>query len=201
METRLRQRVIGAVVLTALAIIILPMLLDGSAEDRARVVADIPAPPRIELKTLSVAEISRKAARMEAESAARLPQMATGKTQAEGLTEAGGQAESDAAQEEAPAALALDENNLPVSWSLQLASFKDPENALNLRASLRQSEFRSYIIQAETAEEGEVYRVFVGPMLQKSRLSAISKELESKFDLKGRIVRYRIEDDAGQLGG
>jgi DedD protein len=180
------------VVLTALAIIILPMLLDGSADDRARVVADIPAPPRIELKTLSVAEISRKAARMEAESTARLPQTATGKTQAEGLT---------AGQEEAPAALALDENNLPVSWSLQLASFKDPENALNLRASLRQSEFRSYIIQAETAEEGEVYRVFVGPMLQKSRLSAISKELESKFDLKGRIVRYRIEDDAGQLGG
>ncbi|MEX1236851.1 MAG: SPOR domain-containing protein, partial [Pseudomonadales bacterium] len=84
---------------------------------------------------------------------------------------------------------------------LQLASFKNPENALNLRESLRQSEFRSYIIQARTDEEGEVYRVFVGPMLQKSRLSVIGKELESKFDLKGRIVRYRIEDDAGQLGG
>lgn len=185
MENKLKQRVTGAVILTALAIIILPMLLDGSAEDRARVIASIPEPPEIELRSLTVNDVKERMEAMEAQSAARMPEMVEETTDFEAA---------------APEALNLDDNDLPVSWSLQLASFKNPENALRLRESLRESEFRTYIIQAKT-DDGEVYRVFVGPMLQKSRLAAIGEELETRFDLKGKIVRYRLEDDKGQLGG
>ncbi|MBD3649333.1 MAG: SPOR domain-containing protein [Pseudomonadales bacterium] len=98
-------------------------------------------------------------------------------------------------------AFALDEDQLPVSWTLQVGSFKDQDKAVRLRASLRDSEYRSYITQANDTPEGDTYRVFVGPMLEKQKLREISEQIESKFDLKGLIVRYRIEDDTGQLGG
>ena len=51
---------VGAGVLTTLAVIILPMLLDGTSEDRARVMATIPEPPLIELKKLTMDDALRK---------------------------------------------------------------------------------------------------------------------------------------------
>ncbi|XOV88379.1 MAG: SPOR domain-containing protein [Pseudomonadota bacterium] len=185
MDTRLKQRVTGAIVLTMLAIIILPMLLDGSEEDRARVIARIPEPPVIELRSLTIREIERNISELEQESAAKLPEAVADTT--------------DYASEP-PDQLVLDQNQLPVSWSLQLGSFKSKENALRLRESLREASFLTYIIQAQT-DDGEVYRVYVGPMLQRTRLVEIGAEIEDRFDLKGQIVRYRIEDDKGQLGG
>lgn len=209
---------IGAIVLTALAIIILPMLLDGSAEDRARVIARIPEPPAIELKRLTVADIDAKMNRMEAQSAASMPKTsappistptssATPGTEVAGTSQSGSaasnQKDTGAAVPEVAAAdngAALDEDNLPISWSLQLGSFKHPENALKLRAQLREASYKAYILQART-DEGEMYRVLVGPMLQKNRLADIGQQIESKFDLKGQIVRYNIAEDKGQLGG
>ncbi len=114
MEAKLKQRVIGAVVLTTLAIIVLPMLLDGSAEDRARVSATIPAPPRIQLKSLSILQIKQNMAKMEQESADRLPVEV---------------ADADRSEPPEDEPYRLDENDLPVSWTLQLGSFADRNNA------------------------------------------------------------------------
>ena len=67
METKLKQRAIGAIVLTCLAIILLPMLLDGSPEDRERVLAEFPEPPMVTLTELSVEDITSNAAGSERE--------------------------------------------------------------------------------------------------------------------------------------
>ena len=184
MDIKLKQRLIGAVILTALAIIVLPMVLDGSAEDRARAIAPMPEPPAIKLTNLSVSQMDRKIAEMTQESAERLPQPV----------------EDARPPSPAPAQVELDDNRLPVSWSLQLASFRDQDNAVRLRQELRDFDYQTYVIKGSSSE-GEVYRVFVGPMLQRSRLDTIASEIESRFKLKGQVVRYRIEDDKGQLGG
>lgn len=191
MDAKLKQRFIGAIVLTALAIIILPMVLDGSSEDRARVIASIPEPPVVEFQRLEVDEVHRRMDEMTAESAARLPQPARDSGEETPAVE----------QPSSEEAFALDENEMPVTWTLQVGSFKEQERAIRLRASLRESEYRSYIIHADDTPEGDTYRVFVGPMLEKEKLREISKQIESRFDLKGLIVRYRVEDDSGQLGG
>ncbi|MBD3649334.1 MAG: hypothetical protein HUJ31_18215 [Pseudomonadales bacterium] len=65
MDVKLKQRVIGAIVLTALAIIILPMMLDGSSEDRARVIASIPEAPRVEFRQLEVEQVRERMEQME----------------------------------------------------------------------------------------------------------------------------------------
>lgn len=186
MDSKLRQRVTGAIVLTALAVIILPMLFDGSAEERARLMTEIPEPPVIALRELSVDDISSRMAVMESASAEAIPQVVPDNRDYAATTE--------------PHEFVLDTNDLPVSWSLQLGSFTDYNNALALRETMRKAEYRTYIIQAQT-DGGETYRVLIGPMVQREELSLIADEIQRDYDIQGRIVRYRLEEDAGQLGG
>ena len=183
MESRLRQRVIGAIVLTSIAIILLPVLLDGSAEDRERVVASIPVPPKIELKQMSVSDVSRKMQQMERDSTARMPREVVDET--------------DYSEEEG---FGLDQNDLPIAWSLQLGSFRNQQNAEQLRANLRDANFRSYILQSNTGE-GQVFKVFVGPRLERAGIEEIAQKIQTTMSLEGHIVRYRVEEDTTQLGG
>ena len=192
----------GAGVLTALAIIILPMLLDGTSDDRARVMATIPEPPTIELKKLSMEDVLGKMREMEQESAAQLPELLPDHTPYDETAASVGS--ENASSDEALAAtdLTLDKNLLPVSWSLQLGSFQNPKNAQRLRQQLREAEYRAYIIQVMATEDNtETFRVYVGPMLQKRQLELVAEEIRVKFNITGPIVRYRLEDDGGQLGG
>jgi DedD protein len=206
-ETKLKQRVTGAIVLTTLAIIVLPMLLDGSAEDRARISTAIPPAPVINVKNLSIREVKQAMREMEQQSAAKLPVYIEDQDIEEPDVEDqevehqenepsgnGATAQADAADYQ------LDVNDLPVSWTLQLGSFKQQDNAVKLRQSLREARFRTYILTAQSAE-GQVYRVYVGPMLSKNALADYAVDIEARFALKGRIIRYRIAQDANQLGG
>ncbi len=183
MESKLRQRVVGAIVLTSLAIIILPLLLDGSAEDRQRVVASIPEPPKIDLTEITVEDITRKMQQLERASAAQLPEEVADETDYSNIEGVG-----------------LDRNDLPVGWSLQLGSFRNEENAVGRRASLREAGYRSYILHNKT-NDGEMYKVFVGPMLERADVLKLGEEISEAMQINGVVVRYRIEDDMAQLGG
>ena len=183
MDEKLKQRLTGAVILTLLAIILLPLLLGGTEEDRASIATIIPAPPKIDLEDITVQDVIWKIEQMEKVSEARLPKEVADETN------------YDAAPD-----YILDKNQLPVNWSLQIASFQKENNATRLRAQLRGQDYRSYILHANT-NDGEIYRVFVGPSSSKETLVEMNQEIEAKLKLKGRIVRYRIEDDREQLGG
>ncbi len=183
MDAKLKQRLTGAVILTSLAIILLPLLLDGTEEDRARVATDIPAPPKIDLDDITVQDVKRKIEQMEKASESRLPKEVVDETNYESSPD-----------------FILDKNQLPVNWSLQLGSFQNEENATRLRAQLREQNYRSYILHANT-NDGEIYRVFVGPSSSKETLAEMNQEIEGKLKLKGRIVRYKIEEDRELLGG
>ena len=164
--------------------------------------ATIPEPPTIELKKLSMEDVLGKMREMEQESAAQLPELLPDHTPYDETAASVGS--ENASSDEALAAtdLTLDKNLLPVSWSLQLGSFQNPKNAQRLRQQLREAEYRAYIIQVMATEDNtETFRVYVGPMLQKRQLELVAEEIRVKFNITGPIVRYRLEDDGGQLGG
>ena len=183
MDGKLKQRLTGAVILTSLAIIVLPLLLDGTEEDRASIATIIPAPPKIDLEDITVQDVMRKIEQMEKASEARLPKEVLDETNYDAATDH-----------------MLDKNQLPVNWSLQLGSFQKEDNATRLRAQLRRQNYRSYILHANT-NDGETYRVFVGPSSSKETLVQMNQKIEAKLKLRGRIVRYRIEEDRELLGG
>ena len=183
MDAKLKQRLVGAVILTSLAIILLPLLLDGTEENRASIANTIPAPPKIDLRDITVQSVMRKIEQMEQASEARLPKEVVDETNYDAAPNHG-----------------LDKNGLPVNWSLQLGSFQKEDNATRLRAQLRGQSYRSYILHANT-NDGETYRVFVGPSSSKETLVQMNQKIEAKLKLRGRIVRYRIEEDRELLGG
>ncbi|MFP8968324.1 SPOR domain-containing protein [Pokkaliibacter sp. CJK22405] len=79
-----------------------------------------------------------------------------------------------------------DTNGAPVSWSLQVASFKDEQNADRLMNKLKSQGFKSY-----QALNGGLHKVYVGPELDKDALNAIKDQVKSKFKLNGFVVRYQ----------
>ena len=167
----------------SLAIMFLPWVLDGSEQERLRIEAQIPEPPEIDLKEISINDVSLRIEQMAEASEAQLPK--------EMVDETDYSDQSD---------FTFDKNNLPVNWSIQVGSFESEENAVRLREKLREGNFRAYILHVR-ASEGGLFRVFVGPSSSKSALTEMMEQIEASLDINGRIVRYRIEDDRDLLGG
>ncbi len=75
------------------------------------------------------------------------------------------------------------------AWAVQLGSFKTKPNALRLRDKLRVKGFPSYV-EAVTTSGGEIYRVRVGPELQRSKAEILKKKLAKVANLDGMIVSH-----------
>ena len=178
--------------LTMIAIILLPILLDGSPEERKRLATDIPTSPQFEVETLSMDEIRARMVAAKQHSSDLLPsEFPDTPDDAEPIS---------ASAEDNKPAYRLDANILPVSWTLQLGSFRSEANAVKLRQSLRDDKQMSYILKT-LDDKGSLYRVYVGPMLNKQTLSEMAIKIEAKFKLKSQILRYRISEDINLLGG
>jgi len=184
-DLKLKQRLIGAVIIISLAIIILPILLDGNQEERIQLTRRVPPPPAIEVAPFNPADLKADMDRIEQESARTIPQRSANPVDSESLD----------AQ-----ALALDSDGLPVAWSLQVAAFQSEENAVRLREELRDRGYQSYRVDGDS-EEGPVSRVLVGPALQRASLERIQHQIEEEFGLKGKIIRYDSADDRNMVGG
>jgi DedD protein len=180
-DGKLKQRVVGVIVLTAIAIIVVPVLLDGTDEERQRIVQSVPDSPTLEVLDVSSQDIMDQMDRIEADSRANLP------------PEIEDQADIE------PLESTLDPKGLPRAWSLQVASFVGEDNATQLRTDLRKNGFKSYVLKVST-ETGERYRVLIGPHLQREKLEKIKVQIDAKYQLQGRIIRYDIKDDVYLLG-
>ncbi|MBP8171101.1 MAG: SPOR domain-containing protein [Pseudomonas sp.] len=186
LDKGLRQRMVGALVLVALAVIFLPMLF--SREDQLqRVVVEAPAmphaapPPSAELEPVVVPQV------------ADLPQEPV----------PGAAAPAPAAPVEAPAAVVepaavvdlapppvsrLDANGLAVSWSVQLASLSNRASAESLQQTLRGKGYNAYIRNVEGMN-----RVFVGPVIERAEAERLRDQLTRLQKLNGFVVRFQPE--------
>ena len=178
-----KKRLVGSLIFISLAIIFFPLVFDGNEKDRTRFNDEMPDPPEIRLGLQSMENVKKKIVEMEKSSARRVPEEVVD--------------ENDYSKK---ANFRLDENNLPVNWSLQIGSFQKEQNAVGLRARLREQNFRSYILSGRSST-GDWYRVFVGPLSDRGALMEMKGEIEKTFGLKGNIVRHRVEQDADLFGG
>lgn len=209
LDKNLLQRIVGALVLLALAIIFIPMLLSRQDEIE-RVVVDAPsmpeAPvmPEIEMQPVTVPkpQIIEEAPTEEDQGpdpiAAIIEQNADEPINPVPATpppEAREQVKADAAaRAEKPAAAAekpashLDANSLPVSWSVQLASLSSRDGAEKLQKTLRAQGYNAYIRTFEGMN-----RVFVGPLVERAEADRLRDQLNRKQKLNGFVVRFKPE--------
>ena len=187
MENSLKQRIIGAIVLAALAIIFLPAILKDKASN-GPFVSQIPDQPQ-ELREYVVDkdkinqlvadkdkiknELKQQVKAAESASLSNQP-IATGPLGGEEdqlgdqnsdkrKSKTGNNAEQQSAEsiaKEKPS-----KNFIDSAWVVQVASFAKELNAINLVKKLKSHKFKAYRRKV-TANGAQVFRVFVGPYIE-----------------------------------
>lgn len=156
-----RHRLVGALVLIALAVILVPLVLDFRAERLQPTGSDnIPEKPR----DFRIEEV---------------PLIAPG----EPAVPAGDAAPAAA---QAPAAVA----GKPPAWVVQVGSFSSEDNARVLRDQLRTKGFKAVFIDRDMIGGKPVLRVRIGPEMERSRSEQVRERLSREMKLEGVVVSY-----------
>jgi len=180
LDKGLKQRMVGALVLVALAVIFLPMLFNRPDEQR-QVVVDAPVMPSMPaMPEQSVVPVEVP----EPEPIPEPPQppQAEAEPMAEPVVTAPPQAEP------AKPVSHLDANSLPVSWSVQLASLSSRERAIELQQRLRAQGYNAYVRSVDGMN-----RVFIGPVIERAEANRLRDQLNRQQKLNGFIVRFQPE--------
>lgn len=218
LDKGMKQRMVGALVLVALAVIFLPMLFTREDEMRqVRVEAPqapaMPSLPEVKVDPVAVPEpqplpeepqqppvvVNESSAPVATPSQPITPSPQTQaqvqpKPQTPVPTPApAAKAETRPAATPAPAATAsapskIDANGLPVSWSIQLASLSNRAGAESLQKTLRSQGYNAYIRSA-----AGLNRVYVGPLIERSEAERLRDVINRQQNLKGIVVRFQPE--------
>jgi len=213
LDKGMKQRMVGALVLVALAVIFLPMLFTREDEMRqvhveAPQAPAMPSLPEVKVEPVAVpepqviADEPQQAPVVVNESTAPAstpsqPITPSPQTQAQVQAQpAKPQAPAPAAKVEAKAAATpaptapskIDVNGLPVSWSIQLASLSNRAGAEKLQQTLRSQGYNAYIRSA-----GGMNRVYVGPLIERAEAERVRDAVNRQNSLKGFVVRFQPE--------
>ncbi|WP_263260946.1 SPOR domain-containing protein [Pseudomonas sp. RIT-PI-S] len=208
-----KQRMVGALVLIALAVVFLPMLFSRPDELReVRVnapsaptapvvpevkvepapVPDAPAPveePRPPAQVTAHAPAQAQAPSMPIAPAPTVTAPAPAQAKPVPQPAAPAQAAQPApAQAKADPGNKLDGNGVPVSWSVQLASLSSRASADSLQKTLRSQGYNAYVRSAEGKN-----RVFVGPLIDRAEAERLRDVINRQQNLKGFVVRFEPE--------
>lgn len=210
LDSGTKQRIVGALVLVALAVIFLPMLLSRPDELR-HVVVDAPTipakpvVPEIEMQPVIVPDPqelpqepvpgdSNVADQAQAQAPVEQPIAELPAPEAPAATAAPQPTPSKPAEvapppQKAPAER-LDVNSLPVSWSVQLASLSSRPGAETLQKTLRAQGYNAYIRSVDGMN-----RVFVGPLIERVEADRLRDQLNRQHKLNGFVVRFQPESN------
>ncbi|MBM1197070.1 SPOR domain-containing protein [Pseudomonas weihenstephanensis] len=200
-----KQRMVGALVLVALAVIFLPMLFSRQDEQRqiqvdAPTAPQVPVLPQVQVEPVAVPQpqviaqepmpveevVATQPAPAPAPVAAAVAKPPAPAPKAPAVTPA-------QAVAQAPAKLdttqkRIDANGLPISWSVQLVSLSNRASADNLQKTLRNQGYNAYV-----RTSGGMNRVFVGPLLERAEADRLRDLLGKQQNLKGFVVRFQPE--------
>jgi DedD protein len=212
-----KQRMVGALVLVALAVIFLPMLFSRQDEQRlvtveAPAAPQAPVMPQVQVEPVAVPEPQAlpqepvpsddEIAQQEAQAVPAVPvapaPAAAAKPVAPPPAPVPALAAKPAPAPAQPITAApgkpdttqsrVDANGLSVSWSVQLASLSSRESAEKLQKTLRSQGYNAYIRTADGKN-----RVFVGPLIERAEADRLRDLLNRQQNLKGFVVRFQPE--------
>lgn len=81
--------------------------------------------------------------------------------------------------------------NVADAWVLQLGSFTDKKNAESLRQTLYKSDISAYI-KRFNIDERVIYRVIVGPKLDRDSVEKMQSKVRKKSGIQPVIVKFKI---------
>lgn len=194
MERALKERIIGAAVLVVVAVLVVPVFLDGPPDGGQVVSERVPLPGQSNQETKTqILELDRKdpvpanggqvqpvaaAASAESKPVAR-PVM-------QPVPEPVPEPVSEAPVEKKPEPVVVASST--GMWAVQLGSFGSQENAERLAAELRKQGFAAFLSQLSTSS-GQLHRVRIGPQKDRQSAEAMAARLE-KAGYKGKVLPH-----------
>ena len=215
MEEGLKQRLVGALVLLMLAIIFLPLILDGRDEDHDEVVYRAPQEPVIQITHKGSDQVEKRLEKAKAQfvvdrtpalvdeaaddevptaiaekPAAKIKQKAVSAEQQSNIDQTRVQFIKELAETQKVKKTPIQSKMaLADAWTVQVAAFSKLENAKVLQSKLISKSYMAYIVSNDDNAK-RLHRVFVGPELRKNRARIIQQALKKEFKLAGMIKSY-----------
>ncbi|MDX1705864.1 SPOR domain-containing protein [Pseudidiomarina sp.] len=181
MASQLQNRLVGSVILIALAVIILPELLDGKQVQDQEAFETIPLQPQVEVAEIPVKTIAEDKELQHSDSVAtddiqvtadRAPEVA-----------------ADVSDEPRPPAAPVTGSLKQAGWVIQMGVFRNQESVDQLIETLRQRGYRAYREQVSINGEN-LTKLMVGPALTQEELEQQLEKLNELVGAEGRILRF-----------
>ncbi|ALP54036.1 hypothetical protein Tel_13350 [Candidatus Tenderia electrophaga] len=203
MESAHKQRLIGGIVLLALALILVPSILDFSQDepDPVQQVEMPEAPDAMQMEVLPL-EVWSEPVDPEVDGNERIvempePEQPEPPAQASATpTPKPGAAETKSTPKRDTAKAAPEADSKPVvpagasAWVVQVASFSDQPKAFKLRDRLRSAGHPSFIERGRSGG-ATIYRVKVGPVLERTEADQLKKKVDKQTQLNGLVMQYQ----------
>ncbi|MFT5312484.1 MAG: DedD protein [Paraglaciecola sp.] len=211
MTSALQNRLVGTIILVAIAVIFLPDLLDSKKEAKRNLFVELPQKPPMK-KVTQVQEFDTEQVRQAASRKIEIinePALddtpETDKLRADLSqdieTKNPGQAPPLMPNDSArigslgqATVIADNQQQLLESagWVVQLGSFRHQENVRELLSKLQKAGYRAFSRPVQTSS-GELTKVFVGPDLQKEKLEKAISHLKELTNLQGRVTPFTVQ--------
>jgi len=207
-DRALKERIIGAVVLVFVAVLVVPIFLDGPPDEQETISTSVTLPGQSgEDRQQQTIVLNRDrsepvpATRVESTPAAETPPVAATQSlpgpEAEPVDEAQ-VVETAVPQPEpevSPADDPVEETTVQTAttsvtgmWAVQLGSFSNQQNAEKLAASLRDQGYAAFLSQLERGGAA-LHRVRIGPQKDRAGAEQIAAQL-AKSGHKGQVVPH-----------
>jgi len=190
-----KQRLVGFIVLGALAIIFWPIVFVSPEPDQELMLPVFEMPERPD-----VVMSERREPMLERVDRSRLPVIERAELPEDSTIDAiatDPQNELVAADNEPNGQMAsrqraeFDEQGLPVSWELQVATLSAQQRAEEIAELLREKGHKAYVSPV-TIGSKQLYRVRIGPSLQRQRLIDIQADIDAYFGVESKIMKFEV---------
>jgi len=202
----LKHRLIGAAVLAAVAVLVLPSFFKEKKEYQVNTKSQIPAQPTVvaeEFKAPQPVPNIEPAPAPETmfvpnESATEVPpaEVHVSDTPVSGAAASAASLSSKSAVNISVAtaaqtassvpAMPLNQKGLPDAWVVQVGSFNNKEAANKLRDDLQADGQKAYVRTTNA-----ISRVYIGPKLDRNQALALKEQMDRRLKVKSMVIRFQ----------
>jgi DedD protein len=188
----LKNRLVGTIIVVALAVIFLPDFLDGKKQTNREPFVSVPTNPPVK----PIVEPEPFPSERVAKAAVPEVEIEDEKALDEALLSNEAVENSVPAVDNDLATQTVIENKSDAAddagWVIQLGSFRHDKNVKALLAKLEKAGYRAFSRKIQTSS-GPLNKVFVGPDLEKRKLDTALPHLKELTGLKGKVTTFKVE--------
>ena len=199
MTSALKNRLVGTIIVVALAVIFLPDFLDGKKQTNREPFVSVPTNPPVKPIVEPEPFPSERVAKAAVQAVEIVDDVAVDDSlelneQSKALaTEV---QEQPVREDELASQTIVDASNEQgdedAGWVIQLGSFRHEKNVKALLDKLEKAGYRAFSRKIQTSS-GPLNKVFVGPDLDKKALESALPHLNELTNLKGKVTTFKVE--------